>query len=119
MRIYIICPVRGILESERSAIAAYVSRLEEKHEVHWPLRDTPQDDPIGIEICRCNRRAIEECDEVWVWWDPNSAGSKFDLGIAWALRKPLKLIREFGPTPHKSFENVLLHWAERKSKKLG
>lgn len=111
MRIYIICPVRGISESTRSAIAAYVTGLEEKHEVYWPLRDTPQDDPIGVEICRYNRRAIETCDEVWVWWDPTSAGSKFDLGIAWALRKPLRLIRQVTQTTHKSFENVLLCWA--------
>lgn len=111
MKIFLICPVRGISESERSAIAAYVVGLEEEHTVYWPLRDTPQDDPIGVEICQYNRCAIEECDEVRVWWDPDSAGSKFDLGIARALRKPLKLVREFGPTPHKSFENVLLHWA--------
>lgn len=112
MRIFVICPVRGITESERQAIKVYVAGLENNHYVYWPLRDTPQDDPTGVEICRLNREAIADCDEVWVWWNPDSAGSKFDLGMAWALRKPLRLIRQCVPTPHKSFENVMLHWQE-------
>ena len=112
MRIYVICPVRGITESERSAISAYVAGLEEEHDVYWPLRDTPQDDPIGVEICRCNRQAIADSDEVWVWWRADSAGSKFDLGIAYAFHKPLRFIRQCVPTPHKSFENLMLHWQD-------
>lgn len=112
MRIFVISPVRGIAESEVRAMATYVSALEEEHDVYWPLRDTPQDDPTGVEICRRNRQAIADCDEAWVWWNPDSAGSKFDLGIAWALHKPLRLIRQCVPTPHKSFENVMLHWQE-------
>ena len=41
---------------------------------------------------------------------PESLGSRFDLGMAWALRKPLKLVRHVAPTPHKSMENVILYW---------
>lgn len=112
MRIFVICPVRGITESEQDAIEVYVAGLENDHYVYWPLRDTPQDDPTGVEICRLNREAIADCDEVWVWWNPDSAGSKFDLGMAWALYKPIRLIWRCIPTPHKSFENVMLHWQE-------
>lgn len=110
MKIFLISPVRGISEGDRSAIGAYVAALEEKHTVYWPLRDTPQDDPVGVQICRDNRKAIEEADEVWLWWDRDSKGSIFDLGMAWALRKPLRLVRQPGPTPGKSFDNLLLYW---------
>ena len=69
-------------------IAAYVLRLEsEGHQVHWPKRDTKQDgDPIGIRICRDNREAMFTSDEVHVWYDPDSRGSCFDLGMATMFR---------------------------------
>lgn len=111
MKIFLICPVREMTDDERSVIEGYVERMEKAgHSVHWPPRNTDQNDPIGLRICEDNRKAIEEADEVHVWWNGKSQGSFFDLGMAFALRKKFFLVN-FGfvlSTPHKSFNNVLL-----------
>lgn len=111
MKIFLICPVRGIADEGQSAIARYVLNLVRAgHMVHWPLRDTDQDDLVGLRICQDNRRAIEDADEIHVWWNGKSQGSIFDLGMAFALRKKIVLVNSDSvrPTPRKSFNNVLL-----------
>jgi nucleoside 2-deoxyribosyltransferase len=65
---------------------------------------------IGLRICQDNRAAIEAADEIHIYWNPDSKGSLFDLGIAFALRKQIVLINTVKPTATKSFENVLLAW---------
>lgn len=70
-------------------ITAYVAGLEAQgHEVHWPKRDTKQDgDPIGIRICRDNREAMFSADLVHVWYDMESRGSCFDIGMAFVFER--------------------------------
>lgn len=112
MNIFVICPVRNADEAATAEIARWVSRLEAAgNTVHWPARDTNQEDPIGDRICADNRAAIEAADRVALWFDPASQGSLFDIGIAWALRKPVDLLNVVEPTEKKSFANVLLRWA--------
>ena len=53
-----------------------------------PSRDTPQDH--GDNILPTNLKAMEGCDEVLVFWDGGSLGTMFDMGMAYALRKPIK-----------------------------
>lgn len=111
MRIFLICPVRDITNEEKVAIEKYVSELEQAgHLVHWPLRDTNQDDPIGLRICSDNRQAIVLADEVDVWWNATSKGSYFDLGMAFALGKKIILANPEAvqPTEGKSFGNMLI-----------
>lgn len=88
-RIYILCPVRKALPETVDAIATYVAQKEkEGHEVYWPKRDTPQDgDPIGLRICRDNGSAIYHADEIHIFWDRESAGSLFDLGMLFMLKE--------------------------------
>ena len=111
MKIFLICPVRGITEGEMISIERYVLDVERSghHKVYWPPRDTNQNDLIGLRICGDNRQAIEDADEVHIWWDGKSQGSLFDLGMAFALKKKIFLVN-FGSvqiTPHKSFDNLL------------
>jgi hypothetical protein len=84
VKIFLICPVRKAGDDVNERIAAYVSGRESQgDQVHWPKRDTKQDgDPIGIRICRDNRKAMFDADEVHVWYDPESRGSCFDIGMA-------------------------------------
>lgn len=130
-QIFLISPVRGlspedviaikngqpaaIKNEEIRKIYSYVEKLEkEGHSVHWPIRNTNQDDSIGLRICSDNFQAADDADEIHIWWHPDSSGSKFDFGIAFALwklfGKPIILANIDGvkPTPTKSFENVLL-----------
>jgi hypothetical protein len=110
-KVFLICPVRGITEEERQILGKYVADLEQSgYDVHFPLRDTDQNDTVGMRICSQNRDAIISADEIHVYWNPKSEASRFDLGMAFATEKPIKLInrKNVGKTPYKSLQNVLL-----------
>jgi nucleoside 2-deoxyribosyltransferase len=64
----------------------------------------------SYEICEYNRDCMEWCDEVRLIWDLRSTGTIFDLGMAFALRKPLR-IEYLNP---KTFLEVIEKW-EKKS----
>ncbi|HII15188.1 MAG TPA: hypothetical protein HA362_02650 [Nanoarchaeota archaeon] len=110
-RVFLICPVRNITGDEQKFLHGYIADLESRgYKVHYPPRDTNQNDSVGMNICAENRDAIRNADEVHVYWNAGSSGSGFDLGMAFMLGKPIKLINKdkISATPHKSFENVLL-----------
>lgn len=115
-KVFLIGPVRGISSNLRKVLDDYVHELEkEGHKVHYPPRDTNQNDPIGVQICMANFKAILRADEIHIWYDENSTGTLFDLGGAFMLTKimgyPKKIIfinREKVPDgPGKSFAKVL------------
>jgi len=108
MKAFLICPVRGHAASETAEI---VRRLEsDGWEVHWPHRDTNQDDSIGLQICSDNRDAILSAHRVFVVWDGESTGCLFDLGMAFALQKPITVLECPMPTSGKSFQNMMRAW---------
>ncbi len=112
MNIYVVCPIRNATPRQIDAVREHVMRMEkEGHRVHWPYRNTVQEDETnGFRVCLENRSAIERANLVAVYWDPASAGSLFDLGIAWALRKPIMLLNYFDVPDGRVFERVLLRW---------
>ena len=111
LRTFLICPVRG---HEMNETINYVEKLEaDGWEVHWPPRDTDQDDPTGYRICRDNYSAIYRSDIVHIVYDPTSQGSLFDLGVAFALKKPLVLLNEVEPTKGKSFASMIMEWVTK------
>jgi len=110
MKTFLICPVRGYKESE---FALFTKRLEDQGWiVHFPPRDTNQDDPHGLNICKENLMAIQKSDAVHVIWDGKSTGCLFDLGIAFALNKRIIPISLPELTDHKSFQNMITEWAK-------
>ena len=97
-----------------SETSPYVEQLESAGwDVHWPPRDTNQNDPIGYRICRDNYKAIYYSDVVHVVYDPTSEGSLFDLGMAFALCKPLVVLNDIILTEGKSFANMITAWSEQ------
>ena len=110
LKTFLICPVRGHNPEETKAI---VEDLESQgYEVHWPPRDTNQKDLTGYRICAENRAAIEESDHVHFIWDGKSQGCLFDLGMAFALRKPVLPLKMPPLTEGKSFQNMVSQWAK-------
>lgn len=108
MRTFLICPVRGV---EPHVSQAFVAQLEaDGYEVHWPHRDTDQNDEVGLRICRDNMAAIAAADVVHVIWDGKSQGCLFDLGIAFALNKPIVTLSLPPPSAGKSFQNMMRVW---------
>jgi hypothetical protein len=108
---FLICPVRNATEQDKEATQNYISTNEAKgRKFHYPPRDTPQDDPIGLNICRTNRQAILGSKKVHVYWTPGSEGTKFDLGMSFMAGNPLKFVnaRAYIMAPQDSFESFLL-----------
>lgn len=117
--------IPDLYELEQKKIEKYVKNLEAQgHEVYWPIRDTNQNDPIGLRICMDNGLAIINADEVRVWWI-GSSGSTFDFGMTFMfnlLVSPNKEVvianpDDVKPTEGKSFNNVL--WALHKQNTKG
>lgn len=142
-RIFIVCPVRppkiGFLKKtlqkvlnslfgaidpwtkNQNAIKEYAAKLKaEGCEVYWPARDNPYQntDKIGIQIITYNREKMLWADEIHIWYDKNSIGSIFDIGMFFVFTfdsfKKFIIInsKDIMPTPHKSFENVILALAK-------
>ena len=92
MKIYILCTVRNATQEYRERLEKYVKGLEDYgHKVHLPHRDTDQNG-TSIEICDQNKKAIEWSDEVHIFFNSESQGSFFDLGMAFMLTKTIKVI---------------------------
>lgn len=90
-KIFLICPVANASQETNGKIKRYVESLENVgHKVHWPSRDTNQSDFTGgYIICKTNFAAILEADEIHIWYDEASDGSKFDMGGVFMLTEML------------------------------
>ncbi len=111
MKTFLICPVRGheMAETEKT-----VGQLEVWFDnVHWPPRDTDQNDNTGYRICLDNLQAIRDADVVHIIWDGKSQGCLFDLGMAFALGKKIVILSLPDFTEGKSFQNMVKEWAGR------
>ena len=116
MNIYIICPVRDASQEQKEKLKAYKESLQAQgHTAYYPADDNPYEDTdkIGYVICEENRRATIEADEIHIFWDATSKGTLFDLGMAFALNKPLKIVNfdELVFTKGKSFTNMINKWS--------
>jgi nucleoside 2-deoxyribosyltransferase len=110
MKLFLICSVRGASPEIVKAQEEYVESLERNgHSVHFPPRDTDQS-ATGLEICRQNAAAILACDEVHVFYLPESQGTHFDMGVAFALNKPIHIAHSIGFGPGKSYARMLTEW---------
>jgi len=112
--VFVICPVRNASEFQKAQINDHIKGLEDAgNVVYYPARDTDQDDTVGYKICSANRNAINESKEVHLYWDKESSGSLFDLGMAFSLRKRIIIINPetMEKTETKSFENMVKYWS--------
>jgi hypothetical protein len=85
-------------------------------EVHLPHRDTDQEQS-GLEICMQNAMAINLSNEVHVFYNKDSQGTHFDMGVAFALAeiagKNIKIVPvdvTYDITKGKSFPRMLDEW---------
>ena len=77
----------------------------QKHSVRLPAFDNH---PLfnELDVCEFNRLIIEWADEIHIIWDRRSVGTIFDFGMAFALRKPIKIIY----LEPKTIEGVMAKW---------
>ena len=108
--IFIICTVRNATNEYRVRLEDYVADLESQgHKVHLPHRDTNQTN-TGFKICTDNKAAITIADEVHVFYNPNSLGTHFDMGVSFALGKKIVIVEEGPQIEGKSMLHVLNEW---------
>jgi hypothetical protein len=122
VKIFLISPVKKTNPETQERIGTYVASLENAgHKVHWPIRDTVQIDPTGgYEICKVNFAGIMEADEIHIWYDETSGGSKFDMGGVFMLvtmlgwKKKIVIVNEteIVDDAPKSFCKVFRHLIE-------
>ena len=95
-KIFLICPVRNATEEQRKWIEEFVERkTQEGYIIHAPHLHTNQVDPLGgYGICKQNSEAVASSEEIDIYYDQSSTGSVFDLGVAYALHKPIKVLNE-------------------------
>lgn len=95
-KIFLICPVRNATFEQREWIENFVSeKYSDGYIIHAPHLHTRQTDLFGgYAICVQNAEAVAASQEIDIYYDQSSTGSVFDLGVAYALHKPLKLLNK-------------------------
>jgi len=111
-QIFIICTVRTASSEYRAKLEDYVKSFEVQGiNVHLPHRDTKQD-ARGYDICKQNARAIASSDEVHIFFNNDSKGTHFDMGVAFALGKKIVVVENEEYGEGKSFARMLNEWEE-------
>ena len=106
-KIFIIRPVRRTNDEINRAIEEFREEMyNEGVDVYDPLLCTDQT-VNELEICLQNSNAIEACDEVWMWYDRGSTGSHFDIGVAFAARKPIYIINDVSDFVNSASKNFI------------
>jgi len=108
--IFIICTVRNATERYKKKLEDYVEKLEsEGYKVHLPHRDTNQNN-TGFKISHQNMNAIKNADEVHIFYNPNSQGTHFDMGMSFAFSKKIIIVENEPLTEGKSYQKMLVDW---------
>lgn len=95
-KIFLICPVRNATPEQRKWIEDFVEeKFDSGYIIHAPHLHTRQMDLFGgYAICMQNAGAVASSEEIDIYYDQSSTGSVFDLGVAYALHKPLRLLNK-------------------------
>lgn len=89
MKVYVICPTRALAKSMQESMDPFIRSWErDGHKVYYPPRDVKPG--TEFEKCQQNLAAMMDCDVVQIFYHKKSIGSHFDLGMAFALGKPIR-----------------------------
>jgi len=117
-KVFLICPVRLATEETKAKLESYVKDLEDSGvKVHLPHRDTNQN-ATGLEICTENMNAIAQANEVHIFYNAESQGIHFDMGVAFALGKKIHCVElpegdaeaYINKSGKKEFPRMLAEW---------
>jgi nucleoside 2-deoxyribosyltransferase len=109
---FVISPVRNLSKDVIISLLNYEKKLLNQgfDKVYLPFRDTDQNQS-GLGICETNRKELAKSREVHIWYQATSSGSKFDLGMVFALQKPLVIANDVKRTEVKSFAQFINDYA--------
>jgi len=90
---FIIRPVRGVTEQENKSIEGCIASAEKSGiKIYDPFLHTNQNDDTGYNICMQNCAAISRSKKVLLFYNPESLGSVFDIGMTYFAEKPIEII---------------------------
>ena len=128
MNMFLICPVRRATEKEKKLLSQIISKYEKKGiHVHYPERDTNQNPVVrgkntgGYNICLQNATAIASANTVSIFYNPQSVGSMFDLGVTYelAIKDPSRrfiLENDFKLNKNDYIEKIILKLQQKNGK---
>jgi len=94
---FVICTVRGASEEYKKELEDFVAKKESEGWImHLPHRDTNQN-ARGLDICRENFNAISTADRIFIFYNPDSQGTHFDMGVAFAIAELVRMGEMNGP----------------------
>jgi len=111
---FIIHPIRGVSDKFKEKMEEQIEYLRNEYDIYDPEKDTNQIDRTGLRICKDNRNAMRKADIVIVIWDGKSEGCLFDLGMAFAMRKEIRILNGYFPTAPigKNFIRMVWVWEQ-------
>lgn len=119
-KIFLICPVRNATPEQKKWIENFVEeKTKAGYSIHAPHLHTRQTDLFGgFAICKQNAEAVASSEEIDVYYDQSSTGSVFDLGVAYALEKPLVVLNknEIEFRKEDSIDQIVNNWKYGKKK---
>jgi nucleoside 2-deoxyribosyltransferase len=102
--------MRVMSDDIKQQLENYVSELKIKgFIVQLPHQDDNQN-KSGYEICQQNMRYIKKADEIHIFYNNQSKGLHFDLGMAFILKKPIIVVQNELYSSGKSFSRMLKEW---------
>ncbi len=121
-KIFLICPVRNATPEQRKWIEDFARQKEsDGYQIHAPHLHTRQEDLFGgYTICKKNEEAVATSEEIDLYYDQSSTGSVFDLGAAYQLEKPLKVLNKDSIlwNPFDPIDNIISSWPYKKDVKV-
>jgi hypothetical protein len=121
-KIFLICPVRNATPEQKKWIEDYVVEKHSEHFIiHAPHLHTVQRDLFGgYGICIQNAEAVASSSEIDIYYDQESTGSVFDLGVAYALQKPLKVLNkdEIVYNDDSYIDQIIKNWSQNQKAKV-
>lgn len=119
-KIFLICPVRNATEEQKKWIENFViEKYNDGYTIHAPHLHTVQSDLFGgYAICKQNANAVATSEEIDIYYDQSSTGSVFDLGVAYALNKPLEILNKDEITFDENdfIDSIVKSWPYKKEK---
>lgn len=121
-KIFLICPVRNATPEQRKWIEDFTRQKEiDGYQIHAPHLHTRQVDLFGgYTICKKNEEAVAASEEIDLYYDQSSTGSVFDLGAAYQLEKPLKVLNKDSIlwNPLDPIDEIISNWPFLKDTKI-
>jgi len=113
MKVFVIYPTKNCDSEMKKRIKVAIKRLEDSDmKVYTSIANIAQDGGCCWDTYSTVLSTMADVDVVCVAWNDKNQNVLFELGIAFALKKPIVLLPECFSASNKSLINMIKHWAK-------